>query len=110
MSDAENPYLGRTRQLARPVSNAPACRAMTHTELRLAQAQWDAANTVRMDEANEVYMAEMTETRYSEELASKALENRLRTQFLSRKGATMQEWLAERDAILARATNRPSDD
>jgi hypothetical protein len=103
MIDSDNPYRGRTLDTARPSVREARFRLLAEPELAVAQAQWDAAEKVRLEEtAREIARHELLmrdETR--EEPASKALENRMRIAFLSTKGATMQVWLNQRDTVMA---------
>lgn len=78
--------------------------------LQLAQTLWDAADEARAegDKAdakppglNFATYDPMTRDADREEPISKAVENRLRVAFLSRKGATVSEWNAQREDITA---------
>jgi hypothetical protein len=103
-SESLNTFLGRTRYVSRPNAEQPAFRLSTAAELEAAQSQWDIADGIRLhhdrEEADHFDRISRYETR--EEPADKALENRLRVAFLATKGATVKDWLEQRDAILAK--------
>ena len=112
-SDFNNPYSGRTLRVARPTAENPAFRLLDEPELGEAQAHWDLAEDARQTEAaTEAIRTELI-ARYEtiEEPAAKAFENRMRTAFLSTRGATMKMWLEQRDAIMAEVPrSAPGDD
>ena len=105
-SESGNSYFGRTRYVSRPDSQQPAFRFAAEGELEAAQALWDVAEGIRLHQEQEETAHFELISRYEtrEEPADKALENRLRVAFLSIKGATVKDWLEQRDAILAKGS------
>jgi hypothetical protein len=103
VTEADNPYLGHTLGIVRPSMRDAQFRSLEEADLVAAQAQWDAAEQARLEaSAREIARHEMLMREEThEEPASKALENRMRIAFLSTKGATMQVWLKQRDAVMA---------
>jgi hypothetical protein len=109
MTTDSNPFTGRTRYRSRPAWSLPEYRHLTLSDLHRAQTHWDHAEQVRLAQsaAEAARFAELIADESVEEPASKALENRLRVAFLSRAGATMQDWLHHRPTILSSATAGP---
>lgn len=100
-TDPDNPFLGKTHFWIRPSTRVRQYRFFEVEALHEVQAQWDYADAIRRatDLTNRHIPVERDDT--SEEPISKAVENRARTKFLSTKGATMREWLEQRDTILS---------
>ena len=117
-----NPYLGHTQSTPRPDASQERFRAVRPSALLLAQTLWDAAEGIRLGKAGvEPMPGELTIASYDpnsraasrEEPFDKAVENRLRVAFLSKKGAKVSEWLEQRAAITAEYlanTARVTDD
>jgi hypothetical protein len=101
-----NPFAGRTLRIPRPAASHVDDEQTTRADLAAAQAQWDHAESARIEALTGPTnrYAELMAAETFEEPASKALENRLRVAFLAIRGNTMAMWLAQRDAIVARAT------
>lgn len=102
--ELNNPFGGSTQYRPRPSASLPEYRALSPEELATAQAQWDSAEKQRLQRTaiENARMAMVERDAVREEPLSKALENRLRVAFLSTKGATVKEWMEQRDAILSR--------
>jgi hypothetical protein len=102
-NELNNPYGGRTLYRARPAAGHAEFRLLTPEALALAQEQWDAAEKARVErtESEDARYRLVTRDEINEEPSSKALENRLRVAFLSTKGATVKDWLEQRDAIMS---------
>ena len=103
MTDSHNPFTGRTLRVPRPAQDQAEYRGCSRAEVCAAQAQWDAAERIRLEEISRIVMLEREVQ--TEEPASKALENRLRVAFLSTRGNTMAMWVTQRDTILASAND-----
>ena len=101
-NELNNPYGGRTLYRARPAANHAEFRSVTPEDLALAQEQWDVAEQARVERttSEDARYALVTRDEINEEPSSKALEN-LRVAFLSTKGATVKDWLEQRDAIMS---------
>ena len=99
MTDAHNPFTGLTLRVPRPAQDQATYCGCSRAEVSAAQAQWDDAERIRIEELSRMTMLEGEVQ--AEEPASKALENRLRVAFLSIRGNTMAMWVTQRDAILA---------
>lgn len=111
-----NPYSGLTRHTLRPSPDQSRYRPLTERALEAAQALWDAAEHERKLEdrvkaqGKAIADAQVAAEDYSrvtrddvmEEHAGKALENRLRVAFLSRRGAKVSEWNEQRASIIAK--------
>lgn len=104
MITESNPFAGRTLRTPRPTAGRED-EHRSRADLAAAQAQWDQAEGVRLEALTgpTSRYSELMASETLEEPASKALENRLRVAFLAIRGNTMAMWLAQRDAILARA-------
>ena len=102
MTDGDNPYLERTREVLRPTANQVEFQSQSHEALRTAQRQWEAAEIIQDEIDTAETNALVMRDQHREEPVSKALENRLRIAFLAVKGATMQQWIEHRDEILSR--------
>jgi hypothetical protein len=97
--DAHNPFTGRTLRVLRPAQDQATYCGCSRAEVSAAQAQWDEAERIRIEELSRITMLEREVQ--AEEPASKAHENRLRVAFLSIRGNTMAMWATQRDTILA---------
>jgi hypothetical protein len=102
--ELNNPFGGSTQYRARPSASLAEYRALSPEDLATAQAQWDSAEKQRLQRTaiENARMAMVARDAVQEEPLSKALENRLRVAFLSTKGATVKDWLEQRDAILSK--------
>ena len=102
--ELNNPFGGSTQYRARPSASLAEYHALSPEALAMAQAQWDSAEQLRLQRTavENARLAMVAHDAIHEEPLSKALENRLRVAFLSTKGATVKEWMEQRDAILSR--------
>ena len=105
-----NPYLGHTHDTPRPDASQERFQALRPSTLHLAQTLWDAADAARARAEqpgatppvlNFATYDPMTRDADREEPISKAVENRLRVAFLSKKGATVSDWNEQRATITA---------
>ena len=105
-----NPYLGHTQSTPRPDASQERFSSLRPSAVQLAQSLWDAAEQVRLGAGQsgttlptlnfETYDP-MSRAADCEEPFDKAVENRLRVAFLSKKGAKVSEWIEQRAAITA---------
>ena len=102
--ELNNPFGGRTQYKARPSASLAEYSDLSPEALATAQAQWDSAEQKRLQRTalENARLAMVARDAIHEEPLSKALENRLRVAFLSTKGATVKDWMEQRDAILSR--------
>ena len=105
-----NPYLGHTHLTPRPDASQERFGSLRPSALLLAQRLWDAADQIRLGTkpgdqpggtVNIGTYDPNSRAGDQEEPFSKAVENRLRVAFLSRKGAKVSEWNEQRAAITA---------
>ena len=102
--ELNNPFGGSTQYKPRPSASLAEYSALSPEDLATAQAQWDSAEQHRLQRTavENARLAMVARDAVREEPLSKAYENRLRVAFLSTKGATVKEWMEQRDAILSR--------
>jgi len=94
-----NPFVGKTRHVPRPFAEDPDTVYADEADLRQKQSQWDAADAWRAEDAaiGEARRAKLDADRAEDarrrQVAARAdLESRLRREFLSREGATENDW------------------
>ena len=117
-----NPFLGHTHATPRPDASQERFSSLRPSALALAQRLWDAAEGIRLgkgpaDDAavglNFATYDPNSRAADREEPFDKAVENRLRVAFLSKKGAKVSEWLEQKAAItaayLANSTDRTDE-
>ena len=117
-----NPFLGHTHATPRPDASQQRFSSLRPSALLLAQRLWDAADQIRLgnkpaDDAsgalNFATYDPNSRAADREEPFDKAVENRLRVAFLSRKGAKVSEWIEQRAAFtaayLANTTDRTDE-
>lgn len=100
-TEPENPFLGRTHYRFRPTNRMRKYKFLDQKGLQEIQAQWDTAVAIHKAPIVHVLHAPVERDDSSEELISKAAENRARVKFLSTRGTTMRDWLEQRDSILS---------
>jgi hypothetical protein len=105
-----NPFLGHTHSTPRPDAAQERFSSLRPSALLLAQTLWDEADQIRLQADPTAAPAPgLTFETYDpnsraadrEEPFDKAVENRLRVAFLSKKGAKVSEWIEQRAAITA---------